>query len=351
MSDKIRVAAAGIVIGLSAVLLVSFGNPQNMGFCIACFIRDSVGAMKFHSAPIVQYFRPEIVGIVLGSFAISVVFGDFRPRAGSSPVLRFIIGFAVMTGALVFLGCPLRMVLRLAGGDLNAVTALLGFVAGIGVGCIFLSNGFSLGRAKEESHAEGSAFPAVMIFLFILFLAVPSLFAFSESGPGSMHAPVWIALAAGLAVGIASERTRLCMAGGVRDIFLIRDYTLLIGFAAIFVSTLIGNLVTGRFSLGFADQPVSHSMHLWNFLGMFVVGLGSVMLGGCPLRQLILAGEGNGDSAMAVLGMAAGAAVAHNFSLASSAGTGPGINGKIAVVIAIVMLLAIAAIKTARREG
>ena len=37
---------------------------------------------------------------------------------------RFIIGFFVMTGALVFLGCPLRMILRLAAGDFNAILAL-----------------------------------------------------------------------------------------------------------------------------------------------------------------------------------------------------------------------------------
>ena len=351
MSERIRVAAAGAVIGLAAVLLVGFGNPQNMGFCIACFIRDQAGALRLHTAPIVQYFRPEIVGIVLGSFAVSVIHGDFRPRSGSSPVLRFLIGFAVMVGALVFLGCPLRMVLRLAGGDLNALVALLGFIAGIGIGCVFLSRGFSLGRAGQASGVEGTAFPASMTFLFVLFLAVPALFAFSSSGPGSMHAPVAISLAAGLAVGIAAERTRLCMAGGIRDIILIRDFTLLGGFAAIFIAALIGNLATGRFSLGFADQPVSHSMHLWNFLGMLAVGLGSVMLGGCPLRQLILAGEGSSDSACAVLGMAAGAAFAHNFSLAASAGTGPGTNGKVAVVIAIIMLLAIAAARTARRES
>ena len=49
-----------------------------------------------------------------------------------------------------------------------------------------------------------------------------------------------------------------------------------------------------------------------------MVGWGSVLLGGCPLRQLILAGEGNADSAITVLGMIAGAATSHNFGLAGS---------------------------------
>ena len=350
LREKHRLAITGAVIGAISVLLVVLGNPKNMGFCIACFIRDIAGGMHLHTAPIVEYMRPEIIGIILGSFAISVITGDFRPRSGSSPVLRFVIGFFVMIGALVFLGCPLRMVLRLAGGDMNAFIALLGFIAGIGVGCIFLSNGFSLGRANEATRLEGAAFPAATIFVFVMFLAFPSLFLFSESGPGSMHAPVVASLAAGLIVGILAERSRLCMAGGIRDIFLIRDFTLILGFIAIFIAALIGNLIVGSFSFGFADQPVSHDKHLWNFLGMMVVGLGSVMLGGCPLRQLILAGEGSGDSVSAVLGMLFGAAAAHNFSLASSAGTGPGVNGKAAVIVGLIVLIAIASLVTVKER-
>lgn len=348
--EKGKLGLTGLLIGAAAVILTVLGNPGNMGFCIACFLRDTAGAMHLHTAPIVEYVRPEIIGIIMGSFAISVATGDFRPRGGSSPVLRFIIGFIVMVGALVFLGCPLRMVLRLAGGDLNALIGLLGFIAGIGVGCIFLSSGFTLGKAEKQSAVEGAALPGATILLFVLFLAVPSLFLFSESGPGSMHAPVAAALLAGLLAGVAAERTRLCMAGGIRDIFLIRDFTLISGFAAIFLAALIGNLITGSFRLGFADQPVSHSMHIWNFLGMAVVGLGSVMLGGCPLRQLILAGEGSSDSASAVLGMIVGSAFAHNFSLASSAGTGPGTNGKVAVIAGLIILAAIAAVVTIKER-
>jgi len=51
---------------------------------------------------------------------------------------------------------------------------------------------------------------------------------------------------------------------------------------------------------------------------MVLVGWGSVLLGGCPLRQLILAAQGNGDSAVTVFGMLVGAALAHNFGLAGN---------------------------------
>ena len=37
----------------------------------------------------------------------------------------------MMIGALVFLGCPLRMVIRMSAGDLNAYVALIGFAGGV----------------------------------------------------------------------------------------------------------------------------------------------------------------------------------------------------------------------------
>ena len=125
------VLAAGVAVGLAALALTALGNPGNMGFCIACFERDIAGAVGLHSAAKVQYVRPEIIGLVLGAFAMSLIGREFRPRTGSSPATRFVLGAFVMIGALVFLGCPLRMVLRLGGGDLNAVVGLLGFVLGL----------------------------------------------------------------------------------------------------------------------------------------------------------------------------------------------------------------------------
>ena len=106
---------------------------------------------------------------------------------------------------------------------------------------------------------------------------------------------------------------------------------------------------TSYFNPGFAGQPIAHTDGLWNALGMYLAGFGCILLGGCPLRQLILAGEGNTDSAVTVLGLMAGAAFAHNFGLASS-GEGPTANGKIAVIIGIVVVAVIAAVNSMRKE-
>jgi YedE family putative selenium metabolism protein len=124
---------------------------------------------------------------------------------------------------------------------------------------------------------------------------------------------------------------------------------LLYGFAAIFAVALIGNIASGSFNLGFQSQPVAHSAHLWNFVGMVIVGWGSVLLGGCPLRQLVLAGEGNADSAITVLGMISGGAAAHAMKTASS-GTGIGENGALATIICLVVL-ALVSVTHLKKEG
>lgn len=352
----ISVIVTGAVVGLISALLVKLGNPGNMGFCIACFLRDIAGATKLHSAGVVQYFRPEIAGLVLGAMGMAMVSKEFAPKGGSAPVTRFILGAFVMIGALVFLGCPLRMILRIGGGDLNAVIALIGFAGGILGGIYFLNKGFSLKRTYAMAKTEGFTFPTIIVGLFVLSLTVPGLFAFSEKGPGSMHAPVIIALAAGLIVGILAQKSRLCMVAGIRDGVLFKDWKMLIGFVTIMIAVMIGNLAFGQFHLGFSGQPIAHSVHLWSCLGMALVGFGSVLLGGCPLRQLILSGEGNADSVVTVLGYIFGAAFAHNFGLAGAAASadsigGPSIYGKAAVIVGFVVMLAIAFANTKRSKN
>ncbi|WP_102401645.1 YedE family putative selenium transporter [Haloimpatiens massiliensis] len=340
MSGKKGIIFAGAVVGILSAILVKFGNPGNMGVCIACFIRDIAGAVGLHRAPVVQYIRPEVIGIVLGAFLMAIGSKEFSARGGSSPFIRFILGFVVMVGALMFLGCPLRMVLRLAGGDLNALLGIAGFAVGIAVGIFFLNKGFTLKRNYKLSNFEGYLFPVVNVILIALLFAAPAFIFFSKEGPGSKHAPIWLALGAGLIVGIVAQKTRLCMVGGIRDLIMFKDSYLLTGFLSIFVFTLIGNLMFGQVKIGFLKQPIAHNDALWNFLGMVLAGWGSVLLGGCPLRQLILSAEGNIDSVMAVLGMLVGAAFCHNFSLASS-GKGPTPNGKVAVIIGFIVVLTV----------
>ncbi|MBO5130405.1 MAG: YedE-related selenium metabolism membrane protein [Oscillospiraceae bacterium] len=364
-NEKLGIMIAGAVIGIIAVLLVLFGNPKNMGYCIACFLRDTAGGLKLHSAAVVQYVRPEIIGLVLGSFIMATLKKEWAPKGGSAPFTRFILGFFVMIGCLAFLGCPFRMTLRLAGGDLNALVGLAGFVVGILCGVFFLNKGYSLKRTYKQPKLEGAVAPAIQVVLLVVLVALPTLLVFSEKGPGSMHAPIIISLIAGLVVGALAQRSRMCMVGGIRDVILFKETKLLSGFVVLFVAALIGNLVLnavkggGFFKLGFigADwvQPVAHTAHIWNFLGMMLVGYGCTLLGGCPLRQLILAGEGNTDSAITVTGLVVGAAFCHNFGLAGSAASitdgvvatgGVGVNGQVMVIVGLIVCTIIGCVNT-----
>ncbi len=355
--EKVQIICAGLIIGVISALLVLFGNPANMGFCIACFLRDTAGAMGLHAAAAVQYARPEIAGLVLGSFLIAFCRRELVSTGGSAPLTRFVIGFFVMIGCLMFLGCPFRMILRLAGGDWNALFGIVGFVCGILAGVFFLNRGYSLGRTYRLPVLEGRLFVGMQAVVLLLLTAAPFLLRFTEAaaGPGAKHAAVWISLAAGLIVGALAQRTRMCMVGGIRDLALFRESKLLFGFVAVFVSACLCNLVLSActsgvyFMPGLAGQPVAHTDGLWNLLGMLLTGFGCVLLGGCPLRQLVLAGEGNSDSAVTVIGLMAGAAFAHNFGLASGA-EGPTVHGKVAVLTGIAVVAAIACLYTFKKK-
>ena len=342
MSDNRKMFVYGGIIGLIGTILMKFGNPGNMGICVACFYRDIAGALGLHRAEIVQYIRPEIIGFILGAFIFAVAKGDFKSRGGSSPLIRFFLGFFLVIGALVFLGCPLRLILRFGNGDLNAITGLLGYLIGIFIGVQFLKKGYTLGRSIDQPKVSGYIMPVVAVALLIFLLVKPAFIFFSKEGPGSMAAPILLSLVLGMVVGIVLQRSRICTAGAFRDVILIKDYHFFWGILGILVVNLIANLILNfdSFKLGFESQPVAHADHLWNIMGMVLTGICSVLLGGCPVRQTILASEGDADAGVTVLGITVGAAFAHNFGLASSP-KGVTSNGKIAVIIGIIVVLAI----------
>ncbi len=363
-AGRTGILAAGGLIGLAAALLQYAGNPANMGICVACFVRDISGALGLHRAGVVQYLRPEIPAFVLGSLGAALVSGEFRARAGSAPATRFFLGMCAMTGALIFLGCPWRAFLRLAGGDGNALFGIAGLAAGVFVGTRFFKAGFSLGRAQGQTRTAGLMLALAAVVLLVVRIAFPPAEAVlpaaasaiapgatpvvapatlswlwaSVKGPGAAHAPLLISLGMGLGIGVLAQRSRFCTMGALRDLFLFRQVHLLSGVIAFTVVAFAANFLLGQFKPGFTGQPVAHTLAVWNFLGMAVAGLAFALAGGCPGRQLILAGEGDGDSAIFVVGMLVAAGLAHNMGWASSpAGLGP--NGVIATFGALAFCL------------
>ncbi len=348
-SSTAGIAITGALIGMCVVVLQYLGNPPNMGFCAYCFERDIAGAVGLHRASIVQYLRPEIMGLVFGAFLASVLFKDFKSKGGSSPAIRFALGFMAAICALVFLGCPWRAVIRLAGGDLNALVGFAGLTVGVYIGGLFFKKGFDLGRNTDQRAFSAYLMPLLMLGLLLLYFAFPqeegkaanNIIFYSISGPGSMHAPMFISLAIAIFIGFVAQRSRFCTVGGLRDIFLFKYFHLFIGLAFFFLAIFVGNLIVGAFHLGFENQPVAHSDGVWNFLSMLVVGLALVLAGGCPARQLVASAEGNNDATVFVFGAFLGTAMAHNFQVAAS-GTGIGNYSIPAVLISLALCLIIA---------
>lgn len=334
--------SVGLFIGVFAAILQKLGNPKNMGICVACMERDIAGALGLHRAGVVQYIRPEIIGFVLGAFIAALIFKEYKARGGSAPIARFVLGFFAMIGSLVFLGCPWRALLRLAGGDGNAILGLLGLVGGVWIGVLFIKSGYNLGRSQKTYTTTGLLLPLTMlVFLFFLLfrpkLPTGAVF-FSETGPGAQHAPILIALLVAMIIGFLAQRTRFCTMGAFRDLILIRDTHLLSGVIALSVGAFVTNLIFKQFHPGFAGQPIAHNNHLWNFGGMVLAGLAFALAGGCPGRQLFMSGEGDGDAAIFVLGMIAGAAFAHNFAMASSP-KGPAVWGPASVMVGLMVCI------------
>lgn len=353
-SSSKGIVLTGLLIGIGAFLLQFLGNPANMGICVVCFTRDTAGGIGLHRAEIVQYIRPEIIGFVLGSFASALAAKEFQPQSGSSPLIRFVLGIITGTSALVFLGCPWRMVLRIAGGDLNAVVGVLGFAFGIFIGTRFFKHGYTLGKSMPISKKAGFVFPLLMLGLLFLLIFSPEkegsvhngLIWYSQSGPGSMHAPLLISLGIAFIVGIIAQRSRFCTMGAFRDIFLFKELHLFSGLFALFAAVLVLNVIYGRFNPGFAGQPIAHTDHVWNFLSMLTVGFAAALAGGCPGRQFFSGGEGNNDSVIYCIGLFVGTAFAHNFGIASSAqAIGPNSAFAVLLGLAVCFIIAFAHIK------
>ena len=348
----------GAVMGIAGVVLTTLGNPPNTGFCVSCFMENIAGSIGLHGNIRMQYLRPEIIGFVLGAFLMAFYKREFKASGGSSPLLRYFIGILLIIGCAVFIGCPIKMIFRTAAGDLTALVGVVGIIAGVFIGMQFLEKGFSLGRPNASSTGNGLLIPVFMALLLGALFLKPEFIAISIKGSGAQYAPLAASLSAGLVIGALAQRTGFCITGGISRLFLWgpREFTvcpkttgLAIGIASFFLFALGANLVTGQFSLGWHGQPSSNESYFWNFLSMAMVGFGSVLIRGCPFRQLIASGQGDSDAGVAVLGMLTGAALVQDWGLAGNAAGTP-YSGKLAVLFGLAFLFVVGMVYRKRGE-
>jgi len=333
------VLLAGAVLGLFGVMLADWGNPQNSGICVSCFVENTAGAVGLHANARMQYIRPELIGFVLGSLVSAFSLGEFKSRGGSAPMPRFLAGLFLIVGCAVFIGCPIKLFLRLTAGDLTTLAGLAGLIGGVVVGLRGLAGGVDFGRQQKQVGTTGIWMPAMFVLLLVLVLVRPGFVYFSDRGSAALHAPLLVSLGAGLVIGFLAQRSRFCVTASIRDLFLMgRRAPLLWGLLAFLLVSVSGNLATGSFRPGFYGQPGAHLDFVWSFLGMALVGWISVLLGGCPFRQLIKAGEGDSDAGMVVLGMLVGGGLVQSWEIAATA-AGVSLFGKVAVLVGILFVL------------
>lgn len=330
----------GAALGIGAVLLSLLGNPANSGICISCFMENLAGALQMQDKIRMSYIRPELIGFLLGSFFMAKKSNRFHVTGGSSPIIRFFLGFFIIIGCAVFIGCPIKMIQRLGAGDLTAIAALLGLLFGVWLGAKYIRAGVFLDREKKLPKINGYILPIISVLLLVFLILKPSFIHQGQTGPAAQHAPLLVSLAFGLIIGGLAQRSGLCITGGIRNFFLVRETTLLYGVITFFISAMLLSLITGQFNLSLYGQPASHMGHGWTFLAMTLVGLASVIIDGCPFRQVVKAGQGDVDAGITCFGMMTGAAVVITWLLRSTS-AGPSFNGKIAVLVGLIFCLVV----------
>ena len=198
LKGKLLFIVMGAIIGVGAVMLSYYGNPANTGICVSCFMENVAGSLGLHNNIRMQYLRPEIMGFVIGAFLMSLRSKEFGSVGGSSPLLRFFIGILLIIGCSVFIGCPVKMIVRFAAGDIGAVVGFVGLATGIYIGLEFVENGFQLGVARKLPRANGYVIPGIMIFLLALAFIKPAFIAQSTKGSAAQHAPLLLSFHSGI---------------------------------------------------------------------------------------------------------------------------------------------------------
>jgi YedE family putative selenium metabolism protein len=333
------VVASGLLLGVLGVLLSVWGNPENSGICVSCFIENSAGALGFHDNQRMQYLRPELIGFVLGSVVSALIFRDFRSRGGSAPLSRLFLGMFMIFGCAVFIGCPIKLMLRLTAGDMTAVAGVVGLVVGVWTGLKGLAHGVEFSMQSQGRANGGFLIPLLFVMLLVFFVVRPGFLLFSSQGGGAQFAPWPMALTVGAGLGALAQRSRFCITGSIRNFLLMGlRVPALWGLLAFVVAALLANMLSGRFNPGLYGQPGAHLEYLWSFLGMGLVGWISVLIGGCPFRQLIKAGEGDADAGLVVIGMFIGGALAQSWGIAATA-SGVSLYGKVSVLVGLLFVV------------
>lgn len=136
----------------------------------------------------------------------------------------------------------------------------------------------------------------------------------------------------GILIGYLGQRSALCFVGGMRDFYLIKDTWLLKGLLGFIGGALVGSIIFAALGMlptfpwivtkGLTAIPgdaAGKAGFLAHFAVAVIGGIGvgyfSIIQGGCPFRNYIMAAEGNKSAMAYVIGLLVGAVAFHQWVL------------------------------------
>lgn len=134
-----------------------------------------------------------------------------------------------------------------------------------------------------------------------------------------------VTLSLGILIGYLAQRSGFCSVGGFRDYFLFRHTRILSGYLTLIVASFAGYLLfwfltpaaMEHFFWAATNTPLSPvpgapsglnvpAYLIFAAIPGFFIGFICILLGGCPIRQTVMASEGNFRAGFFIIGMCVG---------------------------------------------
>ncbi len=142
----------GVVAGLLAVgvqVFLGVQPPPAYGICLACHSRDVINwivnhlvGARWEIAPVsVTLPLLTTVGLFIGASVAARRNGEYRRLSLGRRGRNIVYGILVMNAAILAIGCPTRLLLLGAYGEVQGLVGIAGLIAGIVAGTLLLKKG------------------------------------------------------------------------------------------------------------------------------------------------------------------------------------------------------------------
>lgn len=300
------VMLGGLLVGVTNVFLFLFYQPWTTldgALNWGDWVLNRLGIVRMEAlSPLLRSGSVINLGLLFGSLAAALLAGQFAVRMGPSRELAkgLVGGVLLGAGAALARGCNI-------GGFLSATSALSasglvmagGLIIGAYIGVRVVVWESSLvpagagrtGRAPVLGGAGTAGRRSVQPYVGAAAMAILLLWAAVYGGTG--YADRGIMLLFGAALGVISQRSRLCFVQAFREPFLTGDTRHLRAALLALVISLVGFALIKAAIFEKAGEFVRPTFWLGSLTGGLVFGLGMVLAGGCGGGAIWRAGEGH----------------------------------------------------------